>query len=103
MLPEELTPEERRAIEDFLALNRQERDTFLEFAAFAHRPHKHDASIRNLDALIDLVRKRPALLEMMKRAETWDGVKRFLLMMGGLAGAVVAIMAVFAKVTEFWK
>lgn len=102
MLPE-LTPEERRAIDDYLALSRQERETFLELAAFAHRPHKDDPSIRNLDALIDLVRKRPALVNIMKQAETWDGVKRFLLMMGGLAGAVVAITAAIAKVSEYWK
>lgn len=100
---EDLTPEERRAVDDYLSLSREERETFLDMAKFLHRPHRDDASIRNLDALIDLVRKRPALVDIMKRAEWVEHAKRILLMLGGVSGAVVAILVGVTKISDLMK
>lgn len=103
MTREDLTPEERRAVDDYLSLSREERETFMELAKFMHRPHRDDASIRNLDALIDLVRKRPALVDVMKRAEWVEHARRIILMLGGVSGAVVAILVGMTKLAEWMK
>lgn len=87
-------------MDDYLNLSRAERETFMEFAQFAHRPHRDDPSIRNLDALIDLVRKRPALVDVMKRAEWMDHARRLVIMLGGLSGAIVAILAAAKAISE---
>lgn len=100
MTREELTPEERRAVDDYLSLNRTQRELLLELAEFLDRPHRDDQSIRNFDAMIDLVRKRPALVDVMKRAEWWEQARRLVLMLGGVAAAIVAILAVGKPVLE---
>lgn len=94
MTKDELSPEERRAVDDYLSLTRPERETFIELAQFAHRAHRDDPSIRNLDALIDLVRKRPTLVDIMKRAEWWSETRRLIIMLGGVSGAILAVLAV---------
>lgn len=100
MMKSELTPEERRAVDDYLSLSRPERESLMEFVQFANRPHRDDPSITNLHALIDLVRKRPALVDVMKRAEWMDHARRLVIMLGGLSGAIVAILAAAKAISE---
>lgn len=87
-------------MDDYLSLTRSQRELLLELAQFLDRPHRDDASIRNFDALIDLVRKRPALVDVMKRAEWWDQARRMLLMIGGTASAIIAVLAVAKPILE---
>lgn len=100
MTRDELTPEERRAVDDYLSLTRSQRELLIEFSQFLDRPHRDDASIRNFDALIDLVRKRPALVDVVKRGEWWGQLRRMLLLVGGCASAIIAVLAVAKPIIE---
>jgi hypothetical protein len=96
----ELTPEERRAFEDFRSLTVEERRTLAEFAQFANRPSRADADVKNLDQLIDLVRKRPKLIALFRRAEMWEEGRRYLIMLGGLGAAITAVLVAYKTIAE---
>lgn len=88
------TEEQKRALEDWYRLTPSQREVILRFARFAELPNKGDTDISNLEALKELVKKRINIVAILTRAELIDLLKRYVLMLGGIAGAIIAMMTV---------
>jgi len=94
-MTDDLSPEDRRAVDDYLGLTKEERESLMDFARFADRPSKADADVKNLEALKEIVREKPKLVAIMQRAELWAMMSRYLLMGGGIAGVIITFLTLY--------
>lgn len=98
----ELTTEERRALDDFLALPKPQRDALLDLAEWAAKSPKDDDSVSNLEHLKDVIRRRPRLIQIFRNAERWEDLRRYFVLFGGaiamVSGMVAGVKSLFAEI-----
>lgn len=99
---QEETEEQRHAREDWQRLTPAQREVIIRFARFAEMPNRGDADMTNLEALKELVKKRVNIVAILSRAELIELAKRYLLMLGAIAGAIIALMSVYKQIIGGW-
>lgn len=99
----ELTDDERRALADYFDLSRDERETLTDLARYLSRADAKEPDRKNLDALLEMLRRRTELFEILSKALFWARLRTFVLRLGAFAGVATAIMAAYSAFKDFGK